>query len=189
MNHADWSASAIHVEGRERKAPMSHLRPLDPIQDAEALHAIFGDPACCTYLPDPAFATVAETRARLIDWTTGFEATSWAVIEGDDPRALGRVSFFSARPPVWEAAVMIHPDAQGKGLAYHAMAEALTIMFEHHDARRIFADIDPDNMPSLRLFERLGFQREGYLRALWHTHIGIRDTVLMAMIDSDPRPF
>lgn len=46
---------------------------------------------------------------------------------------------------------------------------------------------DDENMASIRLFERLGFQREGLLRANWKTHIGVRHSVIMGLIDIDPR--
>jgi RimJ/RimL family protein N-acetyltransferase len=48
--------------------------------------------------------------------------------------------------------------------------------------RRVVADTDPDNRGSIALLEALGFQREGHLRAEWHTHIGIRDTLLFGLL-------
>lgn len=47
---------------------------------------------------------------------------------------------------------------------------------------RIAADIDPDNNASISLFLRAGFQREGLLRGNWKTHLGIRDSVMMAKL-------
>lgn len=169
---------------------MTILRPLDPVADGPALHGIFGNEACCRYLTRPATKSVAETIALLASWTdTDAQNTSWAVLDPDTKAVAGRVSIFETGGGNWEIAVMLLPAAHGRGLAYRAAMAALDITFDQHEARRIVADIDPDNHASLALFTKLGFMKEGYLRAAWHTHIGVRDTVLMAMLRTDPRPW
>jgi len=165
------------------------LRKLDPDRDGPALHAIFGDEASCTYMTGPAVKTAEETVDLLKKWTQGTEETSWAIVEREDGEALGRVSMIPRTDAIWEAAIMLCPAAQGKGVAAAALSEALDLVFDQRGARRVYADIDPDNTPSIRLFERLGFQREGVLRATWKTHIGVRDTVLMSLISTDPKPW
>ncbi|MNC99893.1 hypothetical protein D3C83_183340 [compost metagenome] len=62
-------------------------------------------------------------------------------------------------------------------------------MFEKKGARRIVADIDPDNRTSIRTFERLGFKLEGRLRSEWEMHIGIRDSLIYGLLRDDPRPW
>ncbi|MEM8772181.1 MAG: GNAT family protein [Pseudomonadota bacterium] len=168
----------------------SVLRPLDPVRDGPALHAIFGDEESCRYLPAPAFKTVEETIVQLKTWTDGYGDTSWAIVEAPGGEALGRAAIY--RPVeddgVWEVAVMVVPSAQGRGLAARAVAEAVNFGFDRKGARRIFADIDPDNTASVKVFERLGFHYEGRARALWKTHIGVRDSLIYSLLASDPRP-
>jgi RimJ/RimL family protein N-acetyltransferase len=132
-------------------------------------------------------ATVEETVSQLKKWNKGTEATTWAIVECEDSEALGRVSMIPRERKIWEAAIMLVPKAQGRGLGFGGLSQALDIVFEKHAARRVFADIDPDNGPSIRLFERLGFRKEGLLRANWRTHLGVRDSVIMGLINTDPR--
>lgn len=165
------------------------LRPLDPDRDGEALHAIFGDEESCRYMTGPAYKTVAETIANLKKWRTGVDEFSWAVCESANGPALGRISLFTRGRDVWEAACMIAPQARGKNLAARALADAIDFIFDEKQARRVFADVDPDNIASLRVFERLGFTREGVLRANWETHIGERDSVIFGLLRRDPRPW
>lgn len=167
----------------------SILRPLDLVHDGAALHAIFGDEKSCTYLAGPPNKSVADTVAQLTRWTDGSADTSWAVIDRPDGEALGRVSLFTHGRDVWEAACMIVPAARGRNLAARALAEAIDFVFEMKGARRIFADCDPDNTPSIRTFEKLGFQREGLLRGNWETHIGVRDSVILGLLKDDPKPW
>lgn len=168
---------------------MNLLRPLDPDRDGEALHAIFGDEASCVYMTGPAYKSVAETIDNLKKWTTGVEDTSWAVCESADGPALGRISLFTLGRDVWEAACMIVPAARGRNLAARALEQAIDYVFDVKGARRIFADADPDNIPSIRTFERLGFRHEGVLRGNWLTHIGERDSVILGLLKGDPRPW
>ena len=170
---------------------MTVVRPLNPDRDGAALHAVFGDAESCRFWPHPALESEAETLALIRRWTDGYEDTSWAVVDEPDGRCLGRVATYrpGADPDVWEAACMIVPAARGRGLAAHALQVALDYTFDVKGARRIFADIDPDNTASIRTFERLGFTFEGRLRGLWKTHIGVRDTLMYAMLRDDARPW
>jgi RimJ/RimL family protein N-acetyltransferase len=164
------------------------LRLLDPARDGPALHAIFGDEASCRYLTGPAFASIDETVAALRTWSMGCEDTSWAVIDCDGGDALGRIALIPRGRDIWEAACMIAPAARGRNLAARALAIAIDQMFEEKGARRIFADIDPDNGACIRTFEALGFRYEGRLRGNWETHIGVRDSVIYALLRDEPRP-
>ncbi|WP_375201910.1 GNAT family N-acetyltransferase [Hyphococcus sp.] len=137
------------------------LRPLDPDRDGPALHAIFGDEDCCTYLAGPAAKSVSETVSLLKKWNEGTEETTWAIVEHENGEARGRATLIPRGREIWEIGIMLCPKAQGRGLAAKALAEIIEDGFDHRGARRIFADIDTDNRPSIRLFERLGFQREG----------------------------
>lgn len=165
------------------------LRPIDPVRDGPALHAVFGDEESCRYLARPAFASVAETVEQLRRWNEGAADTSWAVVESARGPALGRVSLFTSGRDIWEIACMIVPAARGRNLAARALAEAIEDVFARKAARRIFADCDPDNAPSIRTFEKLGFRREALLRGTWETHIGVRDSVIFGLLKDDPRPW
>jgi len=165
------------------------LRRLDPARDAEALHEIFGDEESCLYMPGPATASIAETHALLVDWTPSGDDTSWAVCDAPGGRALGRIALIARGRDVWEAACMVSPRARGRGLAAAALAQAIDLIFDVRGARRVFADVDPDNHASIRTFEKLGFTREGVLRGNWKTHIGERDSVILGLLAGDPRPW
>ncbi|RYD51570.1 MAG: N-acetyltransferase, partial [Sphingomonadales bacterium] len=69
----------------------------------------------------------------------------------------------------------------GLGYAAEAVTRMIGQIFDEGQ-RRIYADTDPDNAASRALLERLGFKLEGYLRAEWETHIGVRDTTLYGLL-------
>jgi [ribosomal protein S5]-alanine N-acetyltransferase len=166
------------------------VRPFDPEADGPALHAIFGDEESCRYLTRPACASVAETIAMLRAWMGRGDDINWTIAESLDGAALGRVSVYPrGKNNVWDAACMIVPAARGRNLAARALALALEEAFEALGARRITADIDPDNQASIRVFEKLGFTLEARLRGEWEMHIGVRDSMIYGLLKDDPRPW
>ncbi|MCK5378625.1 MAG: GNAT family N-acetyltransferase [Acidobacteria bacterium] len=58
----------------------------------------------------------------------------------------------------------IHPEYWGKGFASEAVRSIVDFGFEKLRLHRIFGLIDPDNGASMRVLEKLGFQKEGVLR-------------------------
>lgn len=166
------------------------LRPLDPVADSPALHAIFGDEESCRYMTRPAVATVEETVAMMVAWTGDSEDTSWAIADNTTSPALGRVSIYPrGKNNVWDVGCMIVPAARGRNLSARALAIAIDDVFDRKGARRIVADIDPDNTASIRTFEKLGFALEGRLRGEWEMHIGIRDSLIYGLMRDEPRPW
>ena len=166
------------------------VRPINPDADGPALHALFGDEESCRFLTRPASPSVADTIAMLREWMGRGDDINWVIAETADGPALGRVSIYPRdKNNVWEAACMIAPAARGRNLAVRALALALEEGFETLGARRIMADIDPDNHASIRVFERLGFVLEGRLRGEWDVHIGIRDSLIYGLLRDDPRPW
>ena len=147
--------------------------------DAEALFPTMADPQAMRWWSYPPFTQVDDLHAHFAkehpDWR------GWAVTWRGDDRAIGFVAAGQRRPGVSEIGYLFARDTWGRGVAREALAALLTQLFAEGN-RRVFADIDPDNMPSIRLVERLGFRLEGRLRAEWETHIGVRDTLIYGLL-------
>jgi RimJ/RimL family protein N-acetyltransferase len=161
-------------------APGIVLRPLE-LADAEALFAAHGDVETHHYWSAPAHKDVAETR-RYIEETLAIpDARVWAITE-DGGEALGRVGLFVLRDGVGDLGIIMRREATGRGLAFNAIKLVEDFAFGQLGLHRLAADIDPDNNPSLSLFLRAGFQREGVLRGNWRTHLGVRDSVILGKL-------
>ncbi|HRE43324.1 MAG TPA: GNAT family N-acetyltransferase [Terricaulis sp.] len=161
-------------------APGLVLRPLE-LTDAEALFAAHGDAESHQYWSSPAHKNVEETRAYIEETLAIAGAHVWAITESGGV-ALGRIGLFVLREGVGEIGVIMRPEASGRGLASKALDLVLAHGFGPLGLHRVAADIDPDNSNSLSLFLRAGFTQEGVLRANWKTHIGMRDSVIMAKL-------
>lgn len=154
------------------------LRPIDPDADAPALHATFGDEAQLIYMLRPACADVAATAALLRGWAEDKASPQWAVVEHG--AVCGRVTLVAQRDGVYEIGVQVVPAAQGRGLARRAIVRATAHGLSALGACRVFADIDPDNVPCRRAFERAGYRHEGCLVANHRTPRGVFDAEIYA---------
>lgn len=162
------------------EAPGIVLRPLE-IADATALFSAHGDPVTHTYWSSPAHSSEEET-AQYIEQTLALPgAHAWAITESGG-EALGRIALFVQREGVGEIGIILRREATGRGLASKALELVEQHAFGAMALHRLAADIDPDNNSSLSLFLRAGFQREGLLRGNWKTHLGIRDSIIMAKL-------
>jgi RimJ/RimL family protein N-acetyltransferase len=159
------------------------LRPLD-IADARALFAAHGDPGAHRFWSSPAHASVDETERYLADTLAMTGAHAWAITEAGG-EALGRIALFVLRDGVGEIGVIVRRDAQGRGLASKALKLVTDFGFKTLALHRIYSDIDPDNSASIALFLRAGYAREALLRGNWKTHLGVRDSVIMAKLRAD----
>jgi [ribosomal protein S5]-alanine N-acetyltransferase len=73
----------------------------------------------------------------------------------------------------------------GRGMASLAVALVCDHAFTEVGLHRVQADIRPENLPSQRLVERLGFQREGLLRRYLDIDGDWRDHIAYALLAED----
>jgi [ribosomal protein S5]-alanine N-acetyltransferase len=161
------------------------LRERTP-DDAEALFACFGDPEVMTYWSNAPHDSVESTRAKLTKPPELRETwRAWAMTLAHDDCAIGFVSVSEKRANVSEIGYMLARAHWGSGIAREAVGAVLDQLFHVERQRRVFADTDPDNAQSNAMLAKLGFQRDGLLRAEWETHIGVRDTVLWGLLANE----
>ena len=162
------------------------LRALRP-DDAAAVYGLRSDAANLRFWSAPPYEDVAQARdfirgvqqpaedATSLQW--GFTLRGAAEVIGTV--ALVRIDRSNGRA---EVGFLLGRPHQGRGLAAEAVSAVLAHAFDSMGLRRVEADIDPDNTPSLRLVERLGFQREGLLRERWCVAGQVTDTVFLGLL-------
>ena len=142
------------------------LRPFT-LHDAEELHRTWGDPASQRFGGDwPRPETSDDTRRYLEPVVAGQAErgyASWAVVERASGRLIGDCGLFPADGvgPDVELAYGLAPDVWGRGYATEAAAACVRVGFGELGLERIVADVDPANTASVRVLEKLGFERTG----------------------------
>ena len=68
---------------------------------------------------------------------------------------------------------------------FEAVSALIDFAFAGLSLNRLEADIDPRNTTSASSLEKLGFQREGYLRERWIVGTEISDSALYGLLARD----
>jgi len=157
------------------------LRPLQR-SDAAALLPTLSDEAQCLYLTRPAFTSEQE----LWDWLAepGWNGRTWIAQDAQGQVAGRFVAVPGHEQGVEEVGYITCMHRQGEGIARECMAVLIAHLFDH-GARKLTAEVDIENIPSIKLLERLGFTREAHLREHETTHAGLRDVYWYGLLVSE----
>lgn len=155
--------------------------------DIPALFAVFSDPEVMRYWSRPPLASTTAAAALLHEILECFRTRrlfQWGIALASDDRVVGTCTLFRVDVVHRHAEVgfALARECWGQGLAGEAVATVIAFAFQALDLHRIEADADPRNERSLRLLERLGFRREGYLRERYHVSGEVQDAVVLGLL-------
>jgi RimJ/RimL family protein N-acetyltransferase len=90
----------------------------------------------------------------------------FVIVKKNDPEIIGDIGVHFLDQGGYQAELGITLDEhhQGMGFATEALHEVINFLFNHLNKHRITASIDPRNLKSIQLFERLGFRKEAYFK-------------------------
>lgn len=171
---------------RSLETELAALRPLHP-DDAGCLFEIQSDPATMCYF-GKVHEDSAETRALLTDLSLeeggGKWHRLWAIVPAGETACRGWVGLMNRIPDQdnAEVGIILHADWRGRGLAKQATRAALAYGFADWGLHRVYANVVPANGPSVRLFEALGFRREGLQRETFQKDGAYHDDLLYALL-------
>jgi RimJ/RimL family protein N-acetyltransferase len=160
--------------------------------DADALFALFSDPAVMRYWSRPPMTTLGEAQGLVGEMLDSFEQRSllnWMVTTRDDDGVIGTCTLFRIDPRHRHAEIgyALRSDHWGRGIAGEAVALVLDWAFRRLDLQRVEADIDPRNDGSRQLLARLGFSSEGVMRQRFFVGDEATDSEIFGLLAADWR--
>ena len=162
------------------------LRWISPA-DTDAFYAIYSNPEVMRYWSTPPLAD-RESAAQLItkieaDWKSR-AILKWGIARLTDNQLIGSITLFNLDfdHRRCEIGYALGRAYWGQGYMNEALNAVLKFAFEDLKLHRIEADVDPRNANSIKTVERLGFQREGYLRERWQVNGEIQDAYFYGLL-------
>jgi [ribosomal protein S5]-alanine N-acetyltransferase len=158
--------------------------------DIPALFAIFGDPEVTRYWGFATLPDLAAAEALLADIHEHFRQRTlfqWGVETVDAGEVVGTCTL-AALDAVNRRADLGYALGRafwGRGYMAEIMPPLLRFAFADLGLHRITADADPRNERSIRILERLGFRREGYLREHYLVQGEAQDGVVYGLLRSE----
>lgn len=106
------------------------------------------------------------------------------IVERKSNQFIGDVGIHFIDPENYQAEVGCTLDKhyQGQGFALEALREVIDYLFTEYKKHRIVASIDPDNLSSIILVERLGFRKEAHFKESLRIHNQWVDDIIYAIL-------
>lgn len=162
------------------------------LDDAPATNAYERDPEVARYGSDGP-RTLEQSRdaiARSIASAAESPRTIYDLAVCLDGALVGRAGFalqVDAHASDLKLWYVLHPAQQGRGLVAEACRALLDFAFDTLHVHRAYVDIDPRNLPSLRVAERLGLRREATFVENYRTRGEWADSAILAILDREWR--
>ena len=155
--------------------------------DVDSLYEIFSNPQVMRYwstVPLPNREAAVALQREIAGGNESETMFKWGVALRDSNKIIGTTTLFNLNLDNGRAEIgyaMAHA-YWGKGYMNEALKALVSHVFEVMKLRRLEADVDPRNAASIRTLERLGFQREGFLRERWHVNGEIQDALFYGLL-------
>jgi RimJ/RimL family protein N-acetyltransferase len=165
------------------------LRPIRA-EDVDAFYAVYSNPEVMRYWSTPPLPN-REAASKLIceihEGIERHELLKWGIALRVNDELIGSVTLFHADFTHRRAEIgyALGRDYWRQGYMQETLNAVLNYAFAELNLHRIEADVDPRNAASVRTLERLGFQREGYLRERWHVNGEIQDAFFYGLLKPD----
>lgn len=176
------------------ETPRLVLRELT-LADAPALFAIHGDRSAMRHFGADAMTQPEQASELIVKFAAWRKAANpgvrWAIQRKSDGTLVGTCGVFAWNRD-WRKCSTGYELAQrawGQGFMREALASAFAWAFDAMDLNRIEAQVHPDNAPSLKLLQGLGFHREGLLREVGRWNGQFHDLVQLGLLRKDWAPF
>lgn len=160
--------------------------------DAEVLFKMRSDPAIMKYMDTASMKDVSEAKDMINKLSLRFienQLPIWALSLKDDPSShmMGYAGFIHRDKKHFraETGYVLSPGYWGKGFVTEAMRAVLEYGFNHMDLHSVTASVNPDNAASIRVLERLKFQKEAHFRESYYYNGTFFDDAVYVLLKRD----
>ena len=155
--------------------------------DVDAFYEVFSDPQVMRYWssgPLQNREAAAAMQREIAQQNLSDTQMKWGLALRDTDKLIGTVTLFNLSRSNGRAEIGYAMGSAywGKGYMNEALKALIVHAFDVMNFRRLEADVDPRNDASIRTLERLGFQREGFLRERWHVGGELQDAYFYGLL-------
>ena len=157
------------------------------IDDANEMFFLRSDESVMKYIDRPRAKSVEEAVQFIQMINTGLannEYINWAITLKNDPRLIGNVCFWRIQKEHYRAEIgyTLHPDWHGKGIMQEAIIAVLDYGFKIMGLHSVEANVNPENIASIKSLERTGFVREAYFKENYYYDGKFLDSAIYSLI-------
>ncbi|GIN42381.1 GNAT family N-acetyltransferase [Heyndrickxia oleronia] len=161
--------------------------------DAHDIFKYLSDKEVMKHYGTEPFQTVDEAIRAISRYESLFtekRGIRWGITLKGDNKVIGSCVFYNMVSEHYRTDIgfVLSKNFWGQGIAQEALKAAIKYGFEYLNINRIEAVIEPPNVASQKLVERLGFLREGLLRSYEYYRGKFDDLYMYSLLKSDFNP-
>ncbi len=159
-------------------------------KDVKEIFALRSDKQTMQYLDRP-MATTEQDALALIQKIekdlVNNDGITWAICLKTDSHLIGTIGFWRIIKEHFRAEIgyMLSPRFHRKGIMQEAMEVSLQFAFQKLRLHSIEANVNPKNLPSIKILEKNHFVREAYFRENHYFDGKFLDSAIYSLIRSD----
>ena len=158
--------------------------------DVDSLFSIFSDPEVMRYWSSTPLEDTKAAEKLLADIDDSFQKRvlfQWGIARQTDNYVIGTCTLYHIDTDNrrGEIGYALGSEHWRRGYMQEALTQLINFCFGSLNLHRLEADVDPKNNSSIKILERLGFRKEGYLRERWLVGGEVHDSLFYGLLVSD----
>ncbi len=160
------------------------------IEDAPYLFSMRTDDKVMQYVDSTRPKKLKDTEEKIVQMKNDFDhkkGISWAITSKKSNKVIGYAGLWR----LWkehlraEIGYLLHPEFWGHGIMFEALTIILTFSFQKLQLHSIEANVNEQNIVSMTLLRRLGFQKEAFFRENYYFEGRFLNSVIFCLLEQD----
>ena len=160
------------------------------VDDASEIFALRSDKQAMQFLDRPMARVIGDALLliqKIEKDLLNNEGITWGIALKDRSGLIGTIGYWRIMKEHYRAEIgyMIKPSFQGKGLMQEAINVSLDYAFKIMKLHSIEANVNPNNLPSIKLLEKNHFVREAYFKENYYFDGRFLDSAIYSLVVPD----
>ena len=159
------------------------------LADENEILVLRSDGRVMKFLDRPMAKSINDSRQFIHNINDGInknEAITWAITLKNDSKLIGTIGYWQIFKEHFRAEIgfILHPDFQGKGIMQEAINKIIEYGFDVMKLHSIEANVNPENVSSIKLLERNNFIKEGYFKENYYYNGKFLDSAIYSLLNN-----
>jgi [ribosomal protein S5]-alanine N-acetyltransferase len=156
-------------------------------EDSKDLFHYFSKDEVTKYYDLESFVEIGQAEELINTWNNRYQEQNgirWGITIKSEDRVIGTCGFHNWSKEHYKAEIgyELTPEYWRQGIMTEVLKELVQYGFKVLELNRIEAFIDPDNISSKKLLEKVGLHEEGYLKDYFYEKNKFVDAVIFAIL-------
>ena len=144
------------------------------------------------YIDRPRAKSIEDARmliSKMDEALVKNEGITWGITLKPDLKIIGTIGYWRIMKEHFRAEIgyQLHFDLQGKGIMQEALIKVLDYGFNIMQLHSIEANVNPNNLASIKFLEKNNFIREAYFKENYYFNGQFLDSAIYSFINPDSR--